>query len=81
MTREQRNSLIDDNKSDLSNSEIRAAYALSAYIGDDEEIEFDFDEIEEVTSIHDPELIEEMLDVLYDLGILQVLSYEDSILG
>ncbi len=81
MTRSDRHKLIDDAKHSLTHMESRAMKRVSSLIGDDDIVDISFDDIQEVTSIDDYERIEELLDLMYDLEILETLCYEDGIMG
>ena len=79
MTREKRNKNIQRLK-EVNNSDRRAMYSISAIIGDDEEIELDWLDLEEATGLELDE-IEEVLSYMYDLEIIKILDFENSLIG
>ena len=80
MTREDRKDIIDNNLHNISHVERTNVYAINALIGDDDELDIDWDDLIEVTGLQ-PQEIEELLDVMYTLGILTILNYEDGVYG
>lgn len=79
MTREERNLLINKTNDPDRLDMIR----VSDYIGDDEEVDIDWDDLLECTSttIKDEEDVEELLQTMYDLEILEILDFESGIFG
>ena len=81
MTREKRNSLIE---LDIPSYPDRVvAIAISAYLGDDSEVELDYDELREAlpSAYQEEALIDALLEDMYDLGILQLLDFDQGIIG
>jgi len=78
MTRTQRNHLIDNLGKELSSIEKRAFKAISALIDDTTTYpyEIDLDDLSECTGM-EYDMVEEILDHMYDLNILSVLDYEN----
>lgn len=79
MTRYDRNILIeqslDPDRTDMIN--------ISSYIGDDDIVDLDWDELLECTSskIRDESDLEGLLQTMYDLDILEILDFENGEIG
>lgn len=80
MTRRERNIKIEQNYTACT-PERFIFIAISSLIGDSDEIDIDWDDLAEVTNIDDYSIIEEYLDEMYEVGLLDVLDYEENILG
>jgi hypothetical protein len=76
--RNRRNHIIEmfRKKKEISNAEASFMFTVSDILGEDDVIDLDLDEIGEATGMSEPEEIEEMLDLMHDLGIVDV-SHED----
>ena len=83
MLRNNRNLLIKYNlvNSNIAVEESQIMYRISSLIDDDEEIDIDWEELQEVCDIVDIQKIEAILDLMYDLDILPELNYEDGCYG
>jgi len=79
MTREERNSLINQ----INDPDRLDMIRVSDYIGDDEEVDIDWDDLLECTSttIRNEESVEELLQTMYDLEILEILDFESGVFG
>jgi len=80
MTREKRNILIEESTALLS-SERRAMLMISGVIGDDNVIDIDWDDLMSSTGLRDLEAIEAILELTFDLGIIDELNYEEGFFG
>ena len=82
MTRTNRNSIISTliTNNEVSKTDSFSMLEISNIIGDDDEIEIDYDDIGEILGI-EPDTIFSLLDDMHDLEILEVLLVEDGIMG
>lgn len=82
MTRTNRNSIISKLLASgiISKTDSFNMLEISSIIGDDDEIEIDYDDIGEILGI-EPDAIFSLLDDMHDLEILEVLLAEDGIMG
>jgi len=83
MLRNDRNLLINFNliNGSITVEESQIMYRISSLIDDDEDIDIDWEELQEVCDIVDIQKIEQILDLMYDLDILSELSYEGGYYG
>ena len=82
MTRTNRNSIISTliTNNEVSKTDSFSMLEISNIIGDDDEIEIDYDDIGEILGIG-PDEIYFLLEEMYDLGILEVFLAEDGVMG
>jgi hypothetical protein len=80
MTQKERSRALKENKRFFSSIEFTKVELIIILMGDDPELDIDWDDLSETTGL-DPEDISELLDTMLDLDILDVLDYEEGIYG
>ena len=83
MTKDDRDKLIAFNhiSGNISRSEYDTMCRISSLIEDDDNIDIDWNELQEACNIIDIQKIEQVLDLMYDLDILSELSYDGCCYG
>jgi hypothetical protein len=76
--RNRRNHIIEGfrKKNEVTSAEAAFMFTVRDMLGEDDVIDLDLDEIGDATGMNEPEEMEELLDLMHDLGIVDV-SYED----
>jgi hypothetical protein len=80
MTQKERSKALKESKRFFSSIEFTKVELIIILMGDDHELDIDWDDLSETTGL-DHEDISELLDIMFDLGILDVLDYEECIYG
>lgn len=79
MYRNERNLRIN---SAINDSDERSyMISISGVLGDSEIVDIDYDDLSEATGITDLSVIEELLQVMYDMNIIENLDFEEGTMG
>jgi len=79
MYRNERNLRIN---SAINDSDERSyMISISGVLGDSEIVDIDYDDLSEATGITDLSVIEELLQVMYDMNIIDNLDFEEGTMG
>ena len=79
MYRNERNLRIN---SAINDSDERSyMISISGVLGDSEIVDIDYDDLSEATGITDLSVIEELLQVMYDMNIIENLDFEEGTIG
>ena len=82
MTKEHRDKLINlaRQREEIDQNEQRQMLRVSSNMDNADEVDLDYDDISELTGLS-REDSETLIDVMFDMGILETLLYDEGIMG